>query len=177
MLAAIIALIATITGAFFGSLIAEDYRRFRDGQGTAAAFLGELTGLYEGGQEMLRVLGVLKEITQAGKVIPFAEFDPPKDIVLEAHAKNLGLLGADAAKDVAYVYQRLNGFRTGYMVLTRTHKTLSPSEVVASLESCERAIQASQARGVNLLAKLETLAAAEYEWPRLPKWKRAPAED
>ncbi|PMQ03720.1 hypothetical protein DyAD56_18620 [Dyella sp. AD56] len=172
MVAAIIALIATITGAFLGSLIAEDYRRFRDAQGTAASLSGELSSYVEGGQEMLRLLGLMKEATEAGTVLPFKEFEPPKDILYEAQAKNLGLLGADMAKDVAYVYQRINGFRTGYAILTRAHKELKPNEVASSLAACERMIKASQDRAARLLRNLDSLAAAEYEWPRLPRVKR-----
>jgi hypothetical protein len=172
MVAAFIALIATIAGAFLGSLIAEDYRRFRTSQGIASALSGELSGYVEGGKVIRGHFAHMKTLIRDGKTIPFQPFDLPKDVLYEGLAKDIGLLGTDMAKDVAYVYQRLYGFRVGYVLLTRTYKDWVPEQVIAMLDSCEGAIKAAQDRGEPLITKLDALAAKEYEWPRMPKLAR-----
>jgi hypothetical protein len=173
MAASVIALIAVIISAFFGSLIAEDYRRFRDSQGIAAAIAGELTSYVEGGEVMLRMLAIMKQQTANGVVIAFKSFDPPTDVLYSALAGKIGLLGAAMARDTAYVYQRINGFRVGYMVLTREHSSLTPDAVICSLASCEEMIKEANLRAEPLLKALGKRANEGYTWPRLPKFKPA----
>ena len=69
MITSVIAPIAVIVSAFFGSLVAEDCRRFRDSQGIAAAISGELSSYVEGGKVMLNLLGIMKQQTMDGLVI------------------------------------------------------------------------------------------------------------
>jgi hypothetical protein len=171
---AVLALIGTIIAAFFGSLIAEDYRRFRDGQGIAAAIGGEISGYVEGGELIQQNLAQLKVLANSGHQLPFTRFDPPKDVLYEALADRLGLLGPDLARDAAYVYQRIYGFRVGYMILTRDHEKLSQEAIVHTLTACENALLAVKQRAQPLLVALAKRASEDYKLPRLPKLRLRP---
>ena len=171
MVTSIIALITVIVSAFFGSLVAEDYRRFRDSQGVAAAIAGELSSYVEGGKVLLNMFGIMKQQIKDGLTISFKPFDPPKDVLYQALAERIGLLGPAQAKDTAYVYQRINGFRVGYMMLTREHTSLSPDAVIASLTMCEDMIKAAHLRAEPLITALEERAGEIYTLPRLPRWQ------
>lgn len=169
---AILTLVAAIAAAFIGSLVTEHYRRFREAQSIASAIAGELTGYQEASDLLLQNFAQMKAIVANDKRLPFKPFDPPKDVLYEALAEKIGLLGPPLARDVAYVYQRLYGFRVGFMILTRDHTLMSPSDVFVNLTMCEEAIKAAQSRGKSLIDALTTFASEDYTLPDFPRLRR-----
>ncbi|HZT34863.1 MAG TPA: hypothetical protein VFA15_03010 [Nitrososphaera sp.] len=170
---AILALIAAIVAAFIGSLVTEHHRRFREAQSIASAIAGELTGYQEASDILIQNFSQMKSLVQSGAKLPFKPFDPPKDVLYGALADKIGLLGPVLARDVAYVYQRLYGFRVGFMILTRDHESMASSDVLVNLAMCEDAIKAAQSRGKSLIEALTAFANEDYTLPSLPKFRRA----
>ena len=170
---AVLTLIAAIVAAFTGSLVTEHHRRFREAQGIASAIAGELTGYQEASDILLQNFAQMKGLVESGKKLPFKPFDPPQDVLYGALAEKIGLLGPVLARDVAYVYQRLYGFRMGFMILTRDHASMTSSDVLVNLAMCEESMKAAQLRGKPLIDALTAFANEDYTLPSLPKVRRA----
>jgi hypothetical protein len=165
------ALIAAVLSAYVTGMVAEDYRRYRDAQGIAAALAGELSGYLVAVDLLQKAFAIMRQQIQAGVKLPFKEFEAPKDVVYLALVEKIGLLGPDLARETAYVYQRILGFRTGYALLTREHASLNSDNIIASLTMLSEHLTEVAARGKAHVAKLHEKVREPYTWPRLPAWR------
>jgi len=87
--------------------------------------------------------------------------------IFEANVQRIGLLGPDIARQVAAVYEQLNGFRVGFVMLSKHHNTMSRQWREAVIGHCIVRIETAATGGAGLLDALNAHAKAKYRinWP------------
>src|SRR3569623_487705 len=139
--AALIAVSGTLMVGFIASFLAEDYRRFRDGQALASALAGELLSRSEA-VHMLRdnLTKIVNLLRRTGRV-RLLKVEQIKDHVFESNVSKLGLLENDMVEDVVYVYENIGAFRSA-MSLAADRDDDDPQKLVLieqALGALERA--------------------------------------
>jgi hypothetical protein len=162
---ALIGLLGVMTGGYFNNFLAEDYKRFRDGQALAGALAGELESH---GMPVKVIVDGLEKMHMKladGKKLDLPEWPVPTSPLFDQNASKIGLLGADLAREVAYVYENLRAFRQNFHVLSKHHSTMPGEWAQATIVGCQAAISRAEARGVPLVDSLKSFAAESY-WNR-----------
>ncbi|MCD0498524.1 hypothetical protein LP085_16830 [Achromobacter sp. MY14] len=160
---ALIAVGGVIFGAIATNFLAEDYRRHRDGTALAAAIAGELAGHF-GGAEMLNpALWTLRQKVEAGelpKMPPRNTSETVRDLIYEANAGRIGLLGTEHARAVAYAYQKIAAFRQGLNVLVDHWNGMDNEERLGRLNSLLVILDDAAEKGAATITGLEVYASS-----------------
>lgn len=162
---ALIGLLGVMTGGYFNNFLAEDYKRFRDGQALAGALAGELES--HGMPVKMIVDGLEKMNTKLadGQKLDLPKWPIPASPLFDQNASKIGLLGAELAREVAYVYENLRAFRQNFHVLSKHHSAMPGEWAQATIVGCQAAISRAEARGIPLVENLKGFAAQSY-WSR-----------
>lgn len=162
---ALVGLLGVMVGGYFNNFLAEDYKRFRDGQALAGALAGELESHAEpipfikNGLEKM-VLGLAD-----GKPLTLPEWPIPPSPLFDQNASKIGMLGAQSAKDVAYVYENLRAFRQNFHMLSKHHSGMSLEWSHSMVVGCLATISRAEHRGLPLVENLNSQATESY-WRR-----------
>lgn len=162
---ALIGLLGVMAGGYFNNFLAEDYKRFRDGQALAGALAGELESHGEPSKMLVVGLEMMQTQHAAGKPLDLPEWPIPASPLFDQNAAKIGLLGAELAHEVAFVYENLRAFRVNFHVLSKDHSTSSVDWVQGTLIGCQAAITRADTRGRPLVENLKAFAAQSY-WTR-----------
>jgi hypothetical protein len=162
---ALVGLLGVMAGGFVNNFLAEDYRRFRDGQALAGALAGELESHGEAFPMIKDGLERMMPVALSDEGLKLTEWPIPPSPLFDENASKIGLLGAQSAKDVAYVYENIRAFRLNFHMLSKHHRDLGREWSHATIVGCLAAIQRSETRGRPLLTALKTQAAESY-WRR-----------
>ncbi|OOG42682.1 hypothetical protein [Rhodanobacter sp. C05] len=169
-LVSLTSIVVALVAAWATAILAEDYRRFRDGTSLAAALAGELQAYIEAFDTGLPTLhDIRKELKKGAPLKYMPPFKPPGDPVYESGVERLGLLGPEIARDVAYTYQQVNAFRASYVNMTETYSKVEQFVVLGSLEGVISAATKALDRGNSAIQQLDARARATYwlfPWPR-----------
>lgn len=168
----IIALIAgtiALLVAFINSFVSEGYKRFRDGTTVAASLAGELAAYADAWPILSKWLNSIVSETEFEKLNleRLRPIERPKDLVYEKSIDKLGLLGAQTAEGVVYVYSNINAFRIALEIISRDHASMSKDELKLRCEACNAALERAVTKGEVLLVTLRARANARFtpEWP------------
>lgn len=167
--AALIALLGIIIAGFLSTIVAEDYRRFRDGSGLAAALAGELASYMLAAEIMLPIMDGLQQaaVATGGVPLPPLELHSQADPAFDTGVGKLGLLGTELAEDTAFVYQQLRAFRSVYKLLSTPNLQLGPTQTLAILAGWKGTLERARTRGKPLVLSLKSRADRRYvaPWP------------
>ncbi|CAI8693727.1 hypothetical protein BTK96_004238 [Burkholderia pyrrocinia] len=162
---ALLGFVGVLVGGYSNNFLAEDYRRFRDGQALAGALAGELEShaeaiptIKDGLEKMLMGLG-------QGEKLTLKEWPVPASPLFDDNASKIGLLGAQSARDVAYVYENIRAFRQSFHMLSKNHADVPAMWSQGMLISCLAAIERAENRGQSLIENLRRYAVESY-WQR-----------
>jgi len=162
---ALVGLIGVMAGGFFNNFLAEDYKRFRDGQALAGALAGELESHAEPIPMIKNGLVMMLDLAGKGQSLGLKEWPIPPSPLFDQNAAKIGLLGAELARDVAYVYENLRAFRQNFHMLSKHSAEMPVEWTPAMINGCLAAISRAEGRGVPLVDGLKRFAAESY-------WKR-----
>lgn len=166
--AAILGAFASLAVGIIANFYAEDYRRWRDGAGTAAALAGELAS-YETAEPLLRrMFSGWAHMTARGdrEQLIFRKFEKPTDVIFDAMIARIGLLEPELIGQVAYVYGNLKGMRGAMMVVMEEHATMSDDELLGRANACIDALNRVFEHGKPLVVSLESRARTPWRpWP------------
>jgi hypothetical protein len=162
---ALIAFIGVLVGGYFNNFLAEDFRRFRDGQALAGALAGELEALAETIPEAKGSLTMLHAIAKVGAEFTDPEWPEPTSPIYEANLDKLGLLGAKVSKEVVFVYEAIQSYRGAIHHLFKHQKTQEPVWRVAVIEGGAKRLKAGEARSGPLIQELIRHSEGSY-WSR-----------
>jgi len=163
--AALVGLLGVMAGGYFNNFLAEDYRRFRDGQALAGALAGELESHAEPIKAIKTGLEMMVLQLADGKRLTLPEWPIPSSPLFDENASKIGLLEPQLARDVAYVYENLRAFRQNFHMATKHHHEMPSAWTSATFVGCMAAITRAEARGLPLIDRLKALAEESY-------WKR-----
>ncbi|KWC67485.1 hypothetical protein [Burkholderia ubonensis] len=172
---ALLGFIGVLVGGYFNNFLAEDYRRFRDGQALAGALAGELESHGDAASQIRQNLALLIEhgdVPTAAVKIP--EWPIPNSPIFEANAEKIGLLDPDSARDVAYVYEQIRAFRLALNMLSKHQAEFGVDWRTSLAKSCTTAIERAEDRGRPLVERLKRHAKASY-WHRPATLKQCAA--
>lgn len=172
MSAVIVAIIAgcvALVVAYVNTILAESYRRFRDGSALAASLAGEL-GAYETAWPTIKkMLDRLSAIADADPrpASLLRPFERPKDLVYESAIGKLGLLDSRTAEGVVFVYSNIGAFRLAFEIICRHESDMTGEELRARCASCIAALERAVSRGAELLPALRERANQPFvtNWP------------
>jgi len=160
-----IAFVGVLVAAFLTAIVAEDYRRFRDGSSLAAALAGEMQSYLEAFDMIVPLMTQMHAGFEAGQQSYMPPFKPPGDPVYDAGVERLGLLGPSLARDLAYTYQNLKAFRESFATITEHYANFNKGQMLASLDGSSTALHRAKTRGEQLIPLLNERAGAEYKLP------------
>ncbi|WP_158885193.1 hypothetical protein [Rhodanobacter sp. L36] len=163
---AVIAVAGAIIVGYLAHFVSEDYRRFRDGQTLAAALAGEIGSFLEAVSPVQSTFPSLAEMFDRGEKPNFPSFESPVNPVFDACVERLGLLGLQNAKDVAYVYQQLAAFRTGFKWLCLDSDRLGPRACATTVRLCIERVKSAEDRGTPLVSRLIHTTKIRYSQSR-----------
>ncbi|MEX3968635.1 hypothetical protein AB4Y42_41950 [Paraburkholderia sp. EG286B] len=166
--AALIAFVGVLAGGYLNNFLAEDFRRFRDGQALAGALAGELKSHATAIPILQSTLqSTADAIRKPDTRITMQEFAPPTSPVFDSGVVKLGLLGPALAEEVAFVYEQIRAFRLGLQRISKHHPEMERETVAQVLEFCLTLITTAQERGTKLIADLQRYANEGY-WRTRP---------
>jgi hypothetical protein len=163
--AALIGFLGVMAGGYFNNFLAEDYRRFRDGQALAGALAGELESHAAPIPRIKASLETMEEQTRNGQNLDLPEWPMPPSPIFDQNAAKIGLLGAETAKEVAYVYEHLRAYRLNFHMLTKHSLAMGHQWSNATIVGCLAIISRSESRTVQLALALKNQAEESY-WRR-----------
>ena len=174
---ALVAGVVALLVAWINTFVSESYKRFRDGGTIAASLCGELAAYEEAWPILSSRLDSLIEACKAGKptLDTLRAIERPKDLVYEKSIERLGLLGANTAERVVYVYSNINAFRIAFEVIARDHTAMSAEELGGRCIACRDTLHRAATAGEVLIEVLRSRAAARFkpEWPWTPWFNRS----
>jgi len=159
--AALIGVLGLMAGGYVNNFLAEDYRRFRDGQALAGALAGELESHAEAFDFLKRGLENMIPVA-TGQGLDLSEWPIPPSPLFDENAAKVGLLGPQSARDVAYVYENIRAFRQNFHMLSKDHRNMPKEWAPAMIVGCLAAIQRAETRGRPLIEALKSHAAEQY---------------
>jgi hypothetical protein len=163
---AVIGLLGVMAGGYFNNFLAEDFRRFRDGQALAGALAGELESHGDAAAQIKKSLALLIDNSDVPiAAVKFPELPIANSPIFEANTGKVGLLDPESAKDVAYVYERIRSFRVNLSLLSKHHVEFGPGWRTSMVSGCVEAIEQAEDRGKPLVERLKLHAKASY-WRR-----------
>lgn len=161
LLSASLGLLAGLGAASIGGLVADDYKRFRNGSGLAGALAGELSSYAPVWPTLFAELDCWELIGQSDQqaTFPFRPFDPPKDKIYEARIADLGLLSPDLVEDIVFTYGNFIGARLALAILAEHGRDMEQAEFVGRVKACRAALQRGVDRAPALITRLRARAA------------------
>lgn len=162
---ALIGLLGVMAGGYFNNFLAEDFRRFRDGQALAGALAGELESHAEPIPVIKDSLEKMLPLSMSEDGLKLPEWPIPPSPLFDENASKIGLLGAPTARDVAYVYENLRAFRHNFHMLSKHHRDMPKDWSHGMIVGCMAAITRAETRGVPLVDSLKRQAEESY-WQR-----------
>ncbi|WP_118185709.1 hypothetical protein [Paraburkholderia phosphatilytica] len=164
--AALIGLLGVMAGGYLNNFFAEDYRRFRDSQSLAGALAGELESHGDAALQIKKSLELLIDAALPRDRIKLpVEWQEPNSPVFEANAGQIGMLGPDSAKDVAYVYELIRTFRSSIALISKSHADMGPEWMISMANACVEEVEHCEKRGGPLIERLRRHASETY-WRR-----------
>jgi hypothetical protein len=121
--AALIGLLGVLAGGYFNNFLAEDYKRFRDGQALAGALAGELEAHSDAFPYMKDHISFVIDRVKMGDDMESPEWQAPTSPIFEANTAKIGLLRPSDAKNVAHAYEQIRSFREKLRVIAKSHKS------------------------------------------------------
>jgi hypothetical protein len=123
---ALLGFVGVLVGGYANNFLAEDYRRFRDGQALAGALAGELESHGDAASAIKQSLAlIIKNADAPNSAVKIPEWPIPNSPIFEANAGKIGVLDPQSAKDVAYVYEQIRGFRLALNLLSKQNENIS----------------------------------------------------
>lgn len=159
---ALIAFTSAMLVGFTSHFVAEDYRRFRDGQAIAAALAGELRSIASAIPELYGGLVGMKDMLDNQQPFPFPEFPMQSSTMFEAIAEKIGLLGVELARDVAFLYDQIRAFNFSFHWLSKHHEEMPVSWSRALVERCLGLIEKNDKEAQILIEKLTLYSNSHY---------------
>lgn len=156
--ATVVAASAALITAWLTSIVSEDYKRFRDGSSLAAALAGELSSYMLGMKAGRAAFTKLVEIA-GDELLIFPDSDKPVDGVFDSCLHNLGLLGADLAGKISFVYHQVKAYRSGQ---NGAKSARTPSMQKSALDVCLVFLENAIEHGEPLISDLEARASKRY---------------
>lgn len=158
--------------AYLNGILAESYRRFRDGSALAAGLAGELAS-YRPAWPLLKAMldSIAQSISQGQRqAVILRPFERPRDLVFEESVGKLGLLGPELVEDVVFVYSNIRAFRMAFELLTHSASEMSDDELLNRCAACKDALARASERGEPLVVSLRARATQAFapEWPWTP---------
>jgi len=150
-----VALVVAAVSNFGGEM----YKRHRDATALAGGLLGELRADAIDFPKMLDILPLLIEQARRGEVVPLPRMKRPRSPVYEGRVGELGLLGPKLAERVAFVYARVEAFRS--MMEVAVAPDVSAREQEIALTAALEMVRVVTAAGRPLIAELHRFAARE----------------
>ena len=132
LIAASVALVV----AFLTQFVAEKFKRFHDGSAVAAGLAGELSAYKDALFHLMIALKAWSELEVGHEKLILRPIDKPVDLFYASAVGKIGVLGSDLAEDIVYVYASIDGFRTGFDVLTKSFKEMESGEFRTRAASC-----------------------------------------
>jgi hypothetical protein len=163
--AALIGFIGVMAGGYFNNFLAEDYRRFRDGQALAGALVGELESHSAQIPRIKNNLEAMEVQTRNSKALDMPEWPMPPSPIFDQNAGKIGSLGPETAKEVAYIYEHLRAWRQNFHMLTKHGFERGPVWSNEVIVGCLAIISRSENRAAQLVFALKSKAEESY-------WKR-----
>ncbi|SAL69574.1 hypothetical protein AWB69_08225 [Caballeronia udeis] len=163
--AALIGFLGVMAGGYFNNFFAEDYRRFRDGQALAGALAGELESHTAPIPRIREGLAIMEEQIRSGKKLDLPEWPMPPSPIFDQNAAKIGSLGAETAKEVAYVYEHLRAYRQNFHMLSKHNGAMPVEWSHATIIGCLAIISRSENRAVQLAITLTGQTEESY-WRR-----------
>lgn len=164
LLIALIAGTVALLVASINTFVSESYKRFRDGSTVAASLAGELAAYKEAWPLLSEMLSSIINATEFEKpdLERLRPIERPKDLVYEKSIDRLGLLGANTAEGVVYVYSNINAFRIAFEIISLDHASMSKDELKARCIGCKSALERAVNKGEELLVTLHARANARF---------------
>lgn len=159
---ALVGLLGVMVGGFFNNFIGEDYRRFLDGRALAGALAGELESHTAQLPSIKAALEKMEERTRNGENLELREWPIPPSPIFEQNAAKIGLLGAETAKEIAFVYEHLRAFRQNFHMLTKHNSDLPSEWSNATIMGCLAIISRAENRAAQLITRLNERASEIY---------------
>lgn len=159
---ALIAFTSAMLVGFTSHFVAEDYRRFRDGQAIAAALAGELRSITSAITELHEGLLGMKDMLDNQQPLPFPEFPIQSSTMFEAIAEKIGLLGVELARDAAFLYDQIRAFKFSFHWLSKHHEKMPVSWSRALVERCLVLIEKNDKAAQILIEKLTLYSNSRY---------------
>jgi hypothetical protein len=159
---ALIAFISAILVGFITHFVAEDYRRFRDGQAVAASLAGELRSITSSLPELRQGLLGMKGLLENLQPLSLPELPDQSSPMFEANVPKIGLLGAEIAGELAFIYDQIRAFRTSFQLLSKHHSVMSGEWSGALVGRCVLLIDSNEQNARNLIVKLNESALTSY---------------
>lgn len=163
---ALVGFVGVIVGGYLKDFVAEDFRRFRDSQALAGALSGELQSHASAMPILLLRLNSMLTIADEDRALGLPEMEKPTSPIFEANVARIGLLGPKIAGEVAAVYEQINGFRTGFVMLAKHDKTFTKEQRRNVITDCLARLETAHAGSKGLLEALNERAHARY-WGNL----------
>lgn len=162
--------------AYLNGILAESYRRFRDGSALAAGLAGELASYLPAWPLLKTSLDAIVQAIESGQreAISLRPFERPRDLVFEESVSKLGLMGPSLVEDVVFVYSNIRAFRVAFELITRSSAEMSDDELSKRCIACNDALARAAERGEPLVRALRSRATQAFapEWPWIP-WAAA----
>jgi hypothetical protein len=159
---ALVGFFGVIIGGYLKDFVAEDFRRFRDSQALAGALSGELQSHAVAMPVLLLRLNGMLIVANEGNELGLPETEKPTSPIFEANVARIGLLGPKIAGEVAAVYEQINGFRAGFVMLAKYDKTFTKEQRSNVIADCLARLETAHAGSKGLLDALNQRAHARY---------------
>lgn len=173
---ALIAGVVALVVAYLNGILAESYKRFRDGSALAAGLAGELASYLPAWPLLKASLDSIVGAIESGqrRTVCLRPFERPRDLVFEESVSKLGLLGPALVEDVVFVYSNIRAFRMAFELITRSAAEMADDELRRRCIACNDALARAADRGQPLVASLRSRAMQAFtpEWPWTP-WTAA----
>lgn len=158
--AAMIAGLVALIVAALSNFGAEAYKRHKETTTIAAGLAGELAVYMDALPIILASWGHLQRRAAEGELLIVPKVPMPTNPVFDSCVSKLGMLGAEVAEEVAYVYTTVHAFR-GLMANVHEDGTTAERQA-AAIAGALWAAQRAHDRGKALLPKLRRIAKAEF---------------
>lgn len=166
---ALIAVLGVLGGAYINNFAAEDFRRFRDSQALAGALAGELASIRVSFPDLLTALNNMRAQVQAREPLDLQEFPQASSPIFEANAGKIGLLSAVLAREVAFVYERVQAFRVLFHHLSKHHKDMKDEQRIALVQSCIQLVDGGKEKIEALVDSLDDHTHKAWNPPKLAR--------
>lgn len=167
---ALIAFVGVLAGGYVNNFLAEDFRRFRDGQALAGALAGELDSHGSAVSVLRPGLDNMLAAIKAGEPLALPEWPLPSSPVFEATVGDIGLLDPELAKDVAFVYEQIRAFRLAFHQLSKHHEHMPKEWRERMVNVCTDRIDSAFEQGEKLVKSLTACAKKSRMLRRLGMW-------